>query len=118
MVGVLDFFSGFHSDAPFRAMPQNSIVTRFELQYNPSYTLQMKTAISIPDQIFSDAERTAKRLGISRSELYATAVREYVQSHVSEEVTEKLNEVYSLEESSLDSSLRSMQSSSLQREDW
>ena len=78
----------------------------------------MKTAISIPDHIFTAAEKTAKRLGISRSELYATAVRDYVQSHVAEEITEKLNQVYSTEESSLDSSLQPMQSNSLDREDW
>jgi len=78
----------------------------------------MKTAISIPDQIFTAAEQTAKRLGISRSELYASAVRDYVESHMAEAVTEKLNQVYSAEESSLDTSLQSLQSSSLDREDW
>jgi metal-responsive CopG/Arc/MetJ family transcriptional regulator len=78
----------------------------------------MKTAISIPDQIFTAAEKTAKRLGISRSELYATAVRDYVESHVAEEITEKLNQVYFAEEFSLDSGLQSMQSSSLDKEDW
>ncbi|MBV1878762.1 MAG: ribbon-helix-helix domain-containing protein [Pseudomonadales bacterium] len=78
----------------------------------------MKTAISIPDQIFAAAEQTAKRLGISRSELYASAVRDYIESHVSEEITEKLNQVYSAEKSALDSSLQSMQSSSLGKEDW
>lgn len=78
----------------------------------------MKTAISIPDQIFTAAEKTAKRLGISRSELYATAVKNYVQSHVAEEITENLNKVYAAEESALDSGLQSMQSSSLDKEDW
>jgi len=78
----------------------------------------MKTAISIPDQIFTAAEQTAKRLGISRSELYASAVRDYVESHMAEAVTEKLNQVYSVEESSLDSNLQSLQSSSLNSEDW
>ncbi|MFT6016338.1 MAG: metal-responsive CopG/Arc/MetJ family transcriptional regulator, partial [Candidatus Azotimanducaceae bacterium] len=67
----------------------------------------MKTAISIPDQIFTAAEKTAKRLGISRSELYATAVRDYVESHVAEEITQKLNQVYATEGSSLDSGLQS-----------
>jgi metal-responsive CopG/Arc/MetJ family transcriptional regulator len=51
----------------------------------------MKTAISIPDQIFTAAEKTAKCLGISRSELYVTAVRDCVQSHEVEAITEKLN---------------------------
>ena len=34
----------------------------------------MKTAISIPDEVFRSAERLAQRLGVSRSELYAKAV--------------------------------------------
>jgi hypothetical protein len=84
------------------------------MRYNHGYISGMKPAISIPDQIFTAAEKTAKRLGISRSELYATTVRDYVQSHVSEEITEKLNQVYSAEESSLDSSLQSMRSISLE----
>lgn len=78
----------------------------------------MKTAISIPDQIFTAAEKTAKRLGISRSELYATAVRDYVESHVAEEITEKLNQVYATQGSALDPDLQSMQSSSLDKEGW
>jgi hypothetical protein len=38
----------------------------------------MKTAISIPDEVFRDAERAAKRLGVTRSELFTRAVREYL----------------------------------------
>ena len=39
----------------------------------------MKTAISIPDEVFEAADRTAKKLGVSRSELYATAVHEFIE---------------------------------------
>jgi metal-responsive CopG/Arc/MetJ family transcriptional regulator len=38
----------------------------------------MKTAISIPDDVFKRAERVAKRLGVSRSELFTRAMREYL----------------------------------------
>ena len=41
----------------------------------------MKTAISIPDETFEAAETLAGRLGLSRSELYATAVAEYLARH-------------------------------------
>ena len=78
----------------------------------------MKTAISIPDEIFNAAEQTAKRLGVSRSELYSNAVKDYIESHVAERITEKLNQVYSVEESSLDVNLQSMQTSSLGKDDW
>jgi metal-responsive CopG/Arc/MetJ family transcriptional regulator len=40
----------------------------------------MKTAISIPDQVFKSAEVLASRLGISRSELYAKAIEAYVSN--------------------------------------
>ena len=55
----------------------------------------MKTAISIPDNIFIAAEKTAKRLRIPRSQLYTKAIEEFINSHNNEYVTEKLNQVYS-----------------------
>ena len=59
------------------------------------YTTVMKTAISLPDSLYEAAERTAKRMGIPRSQLYAQALAEFLQHHTSERITEKLNEVYS-----------------------
>jgi predicted transcriptional regulator len=53
----------------------------------------MKTAISLPDAIFRDAERLARRLKKSRSELYQEAVAEYVARHEPEAITEALNEL-------------------------
>ena len=53
----------------------------------------MKTAVSIPDDVFSDAERLAKRLKKSRSQLYSHALREYVARHAPNEVTAALDEV-------------------------
>jgi len=52
----------------------------------------MKTAVSIPDQVFADAERLAKRLKRSRSRLYAEALAEYVARHAPDEVTDALNQ--------------------------
>ena len=53
----------------------------------------MKTAVSIPDEVFQAAERLARSSGRSRSEVYSTALREYVGRHAAEEVTESLNRV-------------------------
>lgn len=53
----------------------------------------MKTAISISDDVFSDAEKLARRLKQSRSQLYSQAVREYVARHSAETVTEALDAV-------------------------
>jgi metal-responsive CopG/Arc/MetJ family transcriptional regulator len=41
----------------------------------------MKTTVSIPDDVFEKGEKAAKRLGMSRSELYAKAVEAYVDAH-------------------------------------
>ena len=53
----------------------------------------MKTAISIPDGVFQEAERLARRRKISRSRLYAEALAEYLLRHKPEAVTEAMNEV-------------------------
>ena len=53
----------------------------------------MKTAISIPDDLFDDAERLAHALKKSRSRLYGDAVREYVARHSADRVTETLDRV-------------------------
>lgn len=53
----------------------------------------MKTAVSVPDDIFEGAERLARREGRSRSEVYSAALREYVARHSPDEVTEALDRV-------------------------
>ena len=53
----------------------------------------MKTAISIPDDVFEDAERLASRLQTSRSKLYARALEEFVARHDDERVTTAMNQV-------------------------
>ncbi len=78
----------------------------------------MKTAISIPDEVFEAADRAAKKLGVSRSELYTAAVHEYIERHRTEDITAKLNEVYASNDSKLDSNLQKMQLKVLTKEDW
>jgi metal-responsive CopG/Arc/MetJ family transcriptional regulator len=53
----------------------------------------MKTAISLPDDLFHEAERHARRMKKSRSQLYAEALTEYLARHAPEEVTESMNRV-------------------------
>jgi metal-responsive CopG/Arc/MetJ family transcriptional regulator len=78
----------------------------------------MKTAISIPDPIFHAAESLAKRLGMSRSELFARALEAYLEAHKRDRVREALDAVYSQESSSLEDMLAHMQWASLPKEDW
>jgi len=53
----------------------------------------MKTAISVPDELFEQAERLARRVGKTRSGLYSSAMREYLARHTSDEVTAAMNRV-------------------------
>lgn len=78
----------------------------------------MKTAISIPDSLFSSADALAKKLGMSRSRLYATALAEYVAKQRYDRVTERLNAVYATEESRLPDDIRRAQQRLLLRQEW
>lgn len=53
----------------------------------------MKTAVSIPDNVFKKAERLARRLKKSRSELFSNALSEYVARHAPDHVTEAMDKV-------------------------
>ncbi|HOI99427.1 MAG TPA: ChpI protein [Rectinema sp.] len=55
----------------------------------------MKTAISLPDRLYKQAEKVAKSLGIPRSQLVAKALQEFISRHTQDHITEDLNKVYS-----------------------
>src|SRR5437762_274402 len=57
------------------------------------YTPGMKTAVSIPDDVFEKVERLARRGKRSRSEVFSSALREYVARHAPDEVTEAMDRV-------------------------
>jgi len=75
----------------------------------------MKTAISIPTDIFTQAEDLARELGISRSELYTTAVARLLARHQAARVTTQLNEVYAHEPSHLDPAIARLQAAAIAR---
>ena len=78
----------------------------------------MKTAISLPDDIFEAAEGLAEELGVSRSRLYSKAIAEFVAHHRDDNVTARLNAVYSDAPASLDPLLEDLQSLSIPRGEW
>ncbi len=78
----------------------------------------MKTAISLPDSLFEEAEALAQRLGLSRSELYKQALQAYLKRYNREQISLKLNQVYSKESSEVDPVMAKMQLLSLPRENW
>jgi metal-responsive CopG/Arc/MetJ family transcriptional regulator len=78
----------------------------------------MKTAISIPDEIYYTADQLAKRLGMSRSEFYSKAVSNFIAAHQNEAVTKSLDEIYEKESSSIDPFINIIQLRSISGEDW
>jgi len=78
----------------------------------------MKTAISLPDDLFASAEALAERMGVSRSHLVATALAEFVAKHQSRKVTARLDALYATEPSALESDLQHAQARALSTDAW
>jgi len=87
-------------------------------RYNSGYTSDMKTAVSIPDSLFKAAEKAAKQAGLSRSELYAKALAEYVEKRRDDWITEQVKKVCADVDTSLDAFGRELQARSIPREEW
>ena len=78
----------------------------------------MKTAVSVPDDVFADAERLAKRLKKSRSQLYSHALREFVARHSDDRVTEALDEVVAVTGEAREDFAPAAARRTLNRVDW
>ena len=78
----------------------------------------MKTAISVSDELFERAETAAQRLNMSRSQLYATALSEFLARRERQSITDRLTAVYSSESSELDPVLHRMQIATLDSREW
>jgi hypothetical protein len=77
--------------------------------------MQMKTSVSLPDDLFLLAEAAARRLRVSRSQLYATAISDFLNRRQSNAVTE-LNEIYSRRPAKVDSALHRSQVKSIEKD--
>ena len=78
----------------------------------------MKTAISLPDDLFALADTAAKELRVSRSELYARAIAEFLDRTSPEKVTARLNRVYADKPEGIDPVLHRAQLRSIGNETW
>ena len=78
----------------------------------------MKTAISLPDELFASADALARRLGMSRSGLFAAALAEFVAKHKASKVSERLDAIYAAEESRLDAATSRSQRKVIRRAEW
>jgi len=68
--------------------------------------------------LFDSAETLSKKLRMSRSRLYSTALAEFLAKHRGRKTTERLNAVYAAEDSRLDPRLRRLQTRSLRESSW
>lgn len=78
----------------------------------------MKTAISIPDNVYQSAEKLAQRLGKSRSQLYTQALSNYLEQNNEKGVQGLLDKVYATEDSQLPPSMKRLQSKAVSKEQW
>jgi metal-responsive CopG/Arc/MetJ family transcriptional regulator len=78
----------------------------------------MKTAISLPDEVYAGAERLARKLRKSRSQLYAEAVAEYVARHDPEAVSDAMNRICEEIGTQVDRGISAAARRILERTEW
>jgi len=78
----------------------------------------MKTAVSIPDDVFEGAERLARRTNRSRSRLFSDALKEYLARHTPDKVTEAMNRALAQIGQEQDSFVSSATRVVLERSEW
>jgi len=91
---------------------ESTLTTR----YNGGYTRSVKTAIA-SERLFEDAEALAAELGVTRSQLYAWAIEEYVRTRSTNEVTKRLGNFYG-QGVEPDAAVRSYSRRLLERAEW
>ena len=78
----------------------------------------MKTAVSLPDDVFEEADSLARRLKKSRSEVYREALREYLARHSPDAVTAAMNRVCAEVDTRPDPAVRAAARRILRRTEW
>jgi predicted transcriptional regulator len=78
----------------------------------------MKTAVSIPDDLFERAEELAEYRGVSRSDLYTAALRQYVDRERGDWVTSQINEVCDEMDSETDKFVEEAARRTLREQSW
>lgn len=78
----------------------------------------MKTAVSLPDPLFKEAEAAAKDLGLSRSKLIQTALEEFLKRRRDEEVTAALNRSLAKHPDEIDPFVQQLALEVMMRTEW
>src|SRR5262245_5744997 len=100
------------------ARPSRRALAGLATRRTRSYTFGMKTAVSLPDDVFREAERQARRTRKSRSQLYAEALSEYLARHAPDEVTEAMNSVVAQLKEPIDPFVSAAARRVLERSEW
>lgn len=87
-------------------------------KYYFGYTFVMKTAISVPNDVFELSEKLAKQLKVSRSKIFAMGVKKLAEEYDEEEITKQLNEFYEKQPAELDPVIVKMALMSLPKDEW
>ncbi len=80
--------------------------------------MDMKTAISLPDKTFEEAEKLAKQMGISRSKLYVKALEQYLKQNGVQAEIEAFNRVYDKVDGRLDPALKAAARRTFESNEW
>ncbi len=78
----------------------------------------MKTAISVPNDVFQLSEKLAKKLKVSRSAVFAMGVKKLAEEHDEDEIIRQINRVCEKVDTSVDPVLFRMAMLSLPKEEW
>jgi Ribbon-helix-helix protein, copG family len=100
------------------ALAQAGRAGAITISADSGYTPGMKTAVSIPDEVFEKVERLAHRVRKSRSEVFSAALREYVARHAPDEVTASIDQVCDRVAADSDSFVRDAARRILEKAEW
>jgi predicted transcriptional regulator len=78
----------------------------------------MKTAVSLPDDIYEEMERLARERNVPRDELYAEALREYVARRGARALTDAIDRALEGAGADADPGLSAAARRTLERSEW
>lgn len=78
----------------------------------------MKTAVSVPNELFEEAEIVAKSMNVSRSQLYAKALAAFLAAQNGAAITRTLNEYYNATPAVIDEGFKRVALKRLKETEW
>jgi hypothetical protein len=101
--------------SPSKAVRETKSVYRVTTRPRPAAS---RVDLSLPATVFESSRQLARKLNVPLNELYASALKAYVEAHQTDDVTDRLNQVYAVESSELEPALVRLQIALLAGEAW